>query len=230
MGLDLVYAKGSHYTRVENWNPIIPGTSNQHVDPTMGNDLVFADNGRTDYRAVYLTMAKRYSHGWSLDVSYTLSRSKADVESEQTSAWSYDDDAWERQFGYTNNDARHRLIVSALADLPLGFQLAGLLSYNSATPWNAVYRTDENRDSLRGDYVDEYRNSRRGFPATSVNMRLSKYISFGRFQVQLLAEVFNLFNKANFGGIYPYFGTANFGIPTAASAPRRAQLGARFDF
>lgn len=230
LGVDFVYAKGSNYTRVENWNPIIPGTSNQHVDPTKGNDLVFVDNGRTEYKAMYLTLTKRYSHGWSLDVAYTLSQSKADVESEQTTAWSYDEDAWERQFGFTNNDATHRLTVSAIFDLPLGFQIGGLFSYRSPTPWNAVYPYDLNLDSLRYDYVDEYRNSRRGFHNNNLNLRISKYINISRVSLQLFVEAYNAFNTVNYGGIWPYYGTEQFGEPTAAYSPRQIQLGARIDF
>lgn len=230
VGLDLVYTKGSHFTRVENWNPIIPGTRNKHVDPTKGNLLTFADNGRSEYKAMYLTFAKRFSHGWSLDVAYTLSQSKADVESEQTSAWSYDDDAWDRQFGLTSNDATHRLAITGIVDLPLGFQLAGIFSYHSAFPWNAVYSADKNLDSLRNDYVDEHRNSQRGFAYSNLNLRISKYISIKRFRFQILAEAFNVFNTANFGGIYPYFGTAMYGVPLAAYDPRQIQLGARIDF
>ena len=230
VGLDFVYAKGSHFTRLENYNPIIPGTRFVHVDPTKGNDMVFADRGRSQYKAMYLMVTKRHSNGWSLDVAYTLSQSKADVESEQTDAWSYDADAWERQFGLTNNNATHRLTASAIVDLPWGFQLAGLFNFNSATPWNAAYASDVNQDSLSGDYVDQFRNSRRGFAYNNLNLRLSKYISIGRFRFQVLAEAYNVFNKANFGGIYPYFGTELFGTPLAAYDPRKIQLGARIDF
>ncbi len=230
VGLDLVYAKGSHFTRLENWNPVIPGTKNKRVDPTRGNAYTFADNGRSEYKAMYVTVTKRYADGWSLDVAYTLSESKADVESEQTQPWSYDADAWDRQYSYASNDARHRLTISGIVDLPWGFQLAGLFSYHSAFPWNAVYAQDKNLDSLKNDYVDQYRNSRRGFAYNNINLRLSKSFTIDRFRLQILAEAFNLFNTVNYYGIYPYFGTADFGIPIAADSPRQFQLGARIDF
>jgi hypothetical protein len=230
LGIDLIWTKGSKFTRLENFNPVIPGTSTVRKDPTKGNQFTFTDNGRSDYQAVYFTLTKRLSRGWALDLSYTLSQSKADVESEQTSAWSYDDNAWDRQYSYTNNDARHMLAVSWIANLPLGFQLSGLFAYNSKTPWNAVYATDMNKDSLRNDYVDEHRNSRRGFDAYSLNLRISKYITIGRFRFQILGEAYNVTNRVNFGGIYTYYGTANFGKPLAAGSPRRIQLGARIDF
>jgi hypothetical protein len=218
------------FTRLENFNPVIPGTKNKRKDPSKGNQWTFTDNGRSEYQAAYVTLTKRLSHGWALDVAYTLSTSKADVETEQTSPWSYDDNAWDRQFGYTNNDARHRLAVSWIANLPWGFQLSGLFSYNSKTPWTAVYAADMNLDSLRNDYVDWNRNSRRGFDGYALNARVSKYITVSRFTFQLFGEIYNLTNRVNFGGIYAYSGTANFGKPLAAGSPRRIQLGARIDF
>jgi hypothetical protein len=230
LGVDLIWTKGTKFTRLENFNPVIPGTRNIRKDPTKGNQYFFTDNGSSDYQAVYFTLTKRLSRGWAFDLSYTLSQSKADVETEQTSPWSYDENAWDRQFGYTNNDARHRLAVSWIANLPLGFQFTGLCAYNSKTPWNAVYAADMNLDSLRNDYVDWNRNSRRGFYAYSINLRISKYITLGRFRFQVFGEAYNVTNRVNFGGIYPYSGTANFGKPIAAGSPRQIQLGARIDF
>jgi len=230
LGLDLVWTKGYRFTRLENFNPIIPGTGNKRKDPTKGNQWKFTDNGRSDFKGLYLTLTKRFSHGWGLDVAYTLSQSKADVETEQTSPWSYDDDAWERQYGPTNFDARHRLAISGIFNLPLGFQLSGLFYYQSKLPWNAVYPYDKNLDSLSNDYVDEHRNSRRGFDNYYLNLRLSKEFRFSRFRLQIFAEGYNVTNKVNFTTIYNRYGQPDFGKPIAAGSPRQIQFGARFDF
>lgn len=230
LGADLVWTKGSRFTRLENLNPIIPGTQNQRKDPTKGNQWVFTDNGRSDYKALYLTVTKRFSHGWGFDVAYTLSQSKADVETEQTSPWSYDEDAWERQYGPTNNDARHRLAVVGIVNLPFGFQLSGLFYFQSKLPWNAVYPYDKNLDGLSNDYVDQYRNSRRGFDNYYLNVRLSKEFRFDRFRLQVFAEGYNVTNRVNFTAIYNRYGQPDFGNPIAAGSPRQIQFGARFDF
>jgi len=230
MGLDFVWTKGSCFTRLENFNPIIPGTSTKRKDPTKGNQWTFTDNGRSDYKGMYLTIAKRFSHGWAIDVSYTLSQSKSDVELEQTSAWSYDPDAWDRAYGPTDRDARHRLAASGIVNLPFGFQLSGLFYYRSKTPWNAVYPYDLNKDSLSYDYVDKNRNSRRGFDEYYLNLRISKYITIDRFRFQIFAEGYNITNKVNFTTIYNRYGMTNFGNPIAAGTPRQLQFGARLDF
>ena len=231
LGVDLVWSKGQNFSRLENDNPIIPGTGVLRPDMTKGDIFVFRMAGQTDYRALYFTLFKRYSHGWSLDVAYTFSNSKADVEDEQTGPYSYEPDAWERMYGPTDFDARHRLAVVGIVDLPLGFQLSGTAYYRSAIPWTAFYLTDVNLDSLNSDMEPgKNRNAERGFDMFSLNLRLSKYFTFDRFRFQIFGEVYNLTNKTNFGSVYDRIGTPDFGNPLAAGAPRQVQLGARFDF
>ena len=231
LGVDLVWSKGHNFSRIENDNPIIPNSGYNRPDNTKGDIFVFRMAGKSDYKAVYFTVAKRYSHGWSLDVSYTLSDSKADVESEQTQQFSYDPDGWARMYGPTNVDARHRLAVMGIVDLPWGFQLSGLAYYRSALPWTPFYKADVNQDTLPSDMEPgKNRNSRRGFDAFFLNLRLSKYFNIERFRLQVFAELYNLTNKNNFGDIYNIIDQPLFGDPLAAGDPRRVQLGARFDF
>jgi len=239
LGVDLVWAKGYDFSRIENDNPIIPYSGYNRPDNTKGDIFVFRMAGKSDYKAVYFTVAKRYSHGWSLDVSYTLSDSKADVETEQTQQFSYDADGWARMYGPSDLDARHRLAVMGIVDLPWGFQLSGLAYYRSALPWTPFYKADVNQDSLRTDMEPgKNRNSERGFDAFFLNLRLSKYFSIERFRFQLFVEFYNLTNKTSFangsstlgGGIYSVIDQPGFGNPLAAGDPRRVQLGARFDF
>ncbi|MBA7681807.1 hypothetical protein ES703_90147 [subsurface metagenome] len=143
---------------------------------------------------------------------------------------SYDADGWEKQFGPTNRDARHRLAMNAIFDLPFGFQMSGIFYYRSATPYTAFEGTDVNEDGLISDYVDEYRNSRRGFGQSYLNTRLSKFINIDRMRFQFFAEMFNFFNKANFYNVEDDIRQANFGQPLSAGDPRLIQFGVRLDF
>jgi hypothetical protein len=52
----------------------------------------------------------------------------------------------------------------------------------------------------------------------------------GASQLQFRAEVFNVFNTANFDNPNATFGTANFGRITSAQPMRQIQLGARLTF
>jgi hypothetical protein len=231
LGFDLVWSKGMDFSRIENDNPIIPNSGYTRPDPTQGDVFVFRMAGKSDYKGLYVTLAKRYSHGWSLDISYTLSKSMSDVESEQTQQFSYDPDGWARMYGPGDFDARHRLAVMGIVDLPLGFQLSGLAYYRSALPWTPFYADDVNEDTLTSDMEPgKNRNSRRGFDALYLNVRLSKYFTIDRFRFQIFGEMYNISNRANFGDIYNIIDQAAFGNPLAAGDPRRIQLGARFDF
>jgi len=230
IGFDLVWSRGQKFSRSENDNAISPGTGYLRPDMTKADVIVWRMNGKSDYKALYVTLSKRYSHGWSLDVAYTLARSWADVESEQTSPYDNEPDNWERMYGPNSRDATHRLAVMGIVDLPLDFQLSGLAYYRSKTPWTAFYQEDINLDGTTTDMVDEHRNTRRGFDSFYLNLRLSKYVNIGQFRLQLFAESFNVMNRANFESPYDIYGNPDFGKPLEASAPRLFQLGARIDF
>jgi hypothetical protein len=230
IGFDLVWARGHKFSRSENDNAIIPGTGYLRPDMTKADVIVWRMNGKSDYKGLYVTLSKRYSHGWSMDISYTLSRSWADVESEQTGPYDNEPDNWERMYGPNSFDATHRLAVLGMVDLPLGFQLSGLAYYRSKTPWSAFYVKDVNLDGSTTDMVDDHRNARRGFDMFYLNVRLSKYINIGQFRLQLFAESFNVTNRTNFDNSYSRYGTPNFGNPLEAGASRQFQFGARIDF
>jgi len=230
LGADLVWSRGFNFTRFENANGIIPGTAVLRPDMSIGDDNVITGKGKSDYKALYLTLSKRYSHGWSLDISYTLGRSWSDVETEQTGQLDNEDDIWERMYGPNNADATHRIAVTGIVDLPWDFQVSGLAYYRSAVPFTAYYANDINLDGTTTDMVDDYRNARRGYDQLYINMRLSKYFTIDRFRIQLFGELYNITNRNNFLEVHNVYDTPNFGNPISAGDPRRIQLGARIDF
>jgi hypothetical protein len=65
----------------------------------------------------------------------------------------------------------------------------------------------------------------------TTDLSLAKTVPFGSSaRVQLRAEIFNLFDTANFFNPNGVWGTANFGRITQAFPMRQIQLGARFLF
>ena len=79
------------------------------------------------------------------------------------------------------------------------------------------------------------RNALRGLPIYKVDMRVSKTIGRpGALQVTMLGEVFNLFNRKNYGSYTTQLDSVNFGLPVASSGnafvPRSGQLGFRVEF
>ena len=80
------------------------------------------------------------------------------------------------------------------------------------------------------------RNALRGLPLHKVDMRVSKTHQARRQRAAstLLGEVFNVFNRKNFGSYTTQLDSASFGQPVATSGnayvPRSGQLGFRFEF
>ena len=226
---DFIWSRGHHLLRMENENPVIVGTKTQRQDPTKGDEWVITDGGRSDYKGFLFSLTKRHARGWSLDVSYTLSWSKSDTDFLST-IQNYEADGWERQFGYAGHDARHKFTAAGVFDLPLKFQLSGIIFYQSKAPWTAYYGYDENLDGLNSDYLDYNRNSRRGFDLFYINARISKFIDIKRLRLQLFGEAYNVFNRANFYSVLGNELSPDFGNPTQAHDPRLIQLGVRVDF
>ncbi len=143
--------------------------------------------------------------------------------------------------GPLNSDARHRITLSGVYQGPWGINAAGMYRYRSATPYTVFTTSDPNHDGfivdlLPGDHV----NSKRGDSFSQFDLRLSKEFNFGsRLGLELIAEMFNVFNEENPAGRRILF-DAN-GNPIGSEATTYAgdplqgenqiiQLGARIKF
>jgi hypothetical protein len=231
LSADFVISKGVHEYWFVNKNPILLGTGSVRADPTMGNWYNMEAGGHSNYSALYLVLKKRYSHGFGLEVSYTLSKSKADVESGDWNTASNDYDR-SLDYGPINDDARHRLSLTGVVDLPLGFQLSTIFYYRSALPYSITLGYDANGDGIWSDYPGTaHRNSGRGPDYYSLDARVSKFVNLGdRFSVQIFAEMFNLTNRVNYYNPDGDMGSSNFGKYSSAMDPRLIQFGVRFNF
>jgi hypothetical protein len=150
--------------------------------------------------------------------------------------------------GLSDNDQRHRLVISGSFQTPEGkadglqkalhgFQLSYIFTYASRLPFNILLGSDRNFDTNNNDRpVGVGRNTGRGFDFASLDMRLSRRFQITeRVGLDVLAEGFNLFNRANFGVPNNTFGSgatplATFGQPTAAFDPRQFQFGLKVSF
>jgi hypothetical protein len=79
------------------------------------------------------------------------------------------------------------------------------------------------------------RDALRGLPLKKIDMRVTKRIKLmNNVNVELLGEVFNVFNWKNYGSYTTQITSANFGQPVADSGnsyvPREGQLGVRVEF
>jgi hypothetical protein len=100
---------------------------------------------RSRYDGMNISYRQRMTKHVSVNANYTLSRAMGwSVESggpDATSSFrNYPHDPlniWDpRDFGPTDNDERHHISLSGIIQLPFGFQVAPIISYGSARPYD----------------------------------------------------------------------------------------------
>jgi hypothetical protein len=192
------------------------------------NDTTFRvalSRGRSEYHALITAVRRRMSRRVDLNASYTLATATSDVGS------AYDEIAQnliqdvtqpfaDLQNGpSTRTDARHRVTMSAIVQLPWQLQVAPIVFYRSALPVHSIEGLDLNHDGNRNDKTTlAYRytgltgttatfeeagpcktvNCSRRAPFSQVNVRISRVFGLpGSARIEAIAEVFNLFNAVN---------------------------------
>jgi hypothetical protein len=108
--------------------------------------------------------------------------------------------------------------------------MAALVSAQSALPYN-ITTGARNADGylvVRPDGVG--RNSARGDDFWQTDVRLAKTVRFGRRQLEVLAEAFNVLNQRNWIAYSGDMNSMSFGKPLGPTDPRQVQLGIRLDF
>lgn len=163
--------------------PVLPRcTAAQATNPSVlcsnGPISVIQSSGREQYKALLMKLDKRFSNRYQFTASYALSSLTGFFTGEDIT------DPF-RFHGQLGADARHRLTVSAVVDLPYGFQTSLIAVYASRAPFNArvADTIDLNGDGTTGDTLP-------GLQINSLN-RSTRKADF----IQLV----NAFN-ANFAG------------------------------
>jgi hypothetical protein len=202
--------------------------------------------GRSDYHGLQTSFTKRLSNHWQGSLTYTLS-----------GLWTQDppplsgftevtfpvalDLGGERSLG--EFDQRHRLVFNGIWQVAHGFQVSGVYFYGSGLRTQVLCGCDARGlgistiDRLRDDGTGTIipREGFVGQPIHRVDMRLQQRvpISGGR-SIDGFLEVFNLFNRANYGSYDTIETSPTFGHPLSSAnlsyAPRTLQLGFRVTF
>ncbi|HEX3185993.1 MAG TPA: TonB-dependent receptor [Pyrinomonadaceae bacterium] len=217
-------------------------------DPNWGNISRFESSGNSSYDGLVVSVNQRATRWSSLRVSYTFSKTIDDAGnfffSTPQDNFNVRDDR-----GLSDNDQRHRLVISGSLEVPehtkptglqqvlCGFQLGYIFTYASRLPFNVLLGSDRNLDTNNNDRpIGVGRNTGRGFDYASLDLRLSRRFRLTeRVDLQLLAEGFNVLNRSNFGVPNNTFGSGinplpSFGQPTQAFDPRQFQFGMRVSF
>ena len=227
LDVDYIGSRGYNFLfPVNDINPIDQATGSRPL-PQYNEVYEARTDGKSYYNALQIVFRKRYSHDNQFRASYTLSKAENDFDDPFFSGPGF-------MRGPAMWDERHRFVFSGQVLLPLGIQLSGIISLASGRPYNIYTGNDDN---LNGDLTDDYqpgkgRNSERAKGYANVDLRITKILEFGKYNVELIAECFNLFNRVNYQPD-SYIGnpnSPNYTEPSIALAPRQLQLGARISF
>ena len=229
--------------------PVSAGIPNLgRPDPNWGNISRYESSGDSYYNGLIVSLNKRPTRWAGLRASYTLSKTTDDAGNFFFST-PQDNFNIRGEMGLSDNDQRHRLVVSGTLSAPLeatkegwrralkDFELSYIFTYASRLPFNILLGSDRNLDTNNNDRPSGVgRNTGRGFDYASLDMRVSRRIRLNeRVSVDVLAEGFNLFNRANYGVPNNTFGPGTiplpaYGQPTLAFDPRQFQFGLRINF
>jgi hypothetical protein len=246
--MDYTHVLGTHGERVLNANPVInTATGERSMDAAFAAANIcapslagpecgagrfahiyeYSTNNRSLYDGLNFQLKKRMSKHVQFQTSYVLSWSRswggfpvnAYLGSPQavTIAQQFQPNEW----GRTNNDERHRVVVSGVFNLPGGFELAPLFQAASARPYSYLAGADIDGDGraiidrvCAGSVVGLapivtpgctmlQPNTLSGKPLVQMDLRTGKTVKIReRATMQLTVELFDLFNRANFCNDY----------------------------
>lgn len=190
-----------------------------------GNAIAAFNTRQTKYDAILLSVDKPYSKssGWGGGLAYTgVLRSK-----ERGFSFNFDyPNIGDQPFVPNAGNEKHRAVLNGIVDLPLDFRASGLVTYGSGAPFFVI---DANRAPPPQGFQPG--TIRLGFFENvphflQVDLRLQNIFRlFGGKEVILSGEVFNLLNRANFGGADGFIccgGNPNFGKPNSLAGPPRS--------
>jgi hypothetical protein len=199
---------------------------------------------RLNYHALQTAFTRRFSNNWQASGTYTLSvvRDLNPVYSGLDPVTFPVASDLGGDYGLARGDQRHRATFNGIWQLPYAFQLSGLYFYGSGERFSTFWGTDlrqmgmnygERR--LRPDGTIIPRNNLVGKSLHRVDVRLQRRFPLGRGSaIDGIVEVFNVFNRANYGSYVLDEAARNYGQPVsnlnAAFLPRFVQLGFRFAF
>jgi hypothetical protein len=248
-----LYTRGLHLILSRNINvprfPVSAGVPNQgRPNPNFGNISRYESSGDSYYHGLLVSLNRRFKRWIGGRVSYTLSRA-LDNTGNAFFFTPQDNFNLRGERGRSDNDQRHVLAVSGTLAAPetgrdgmwrriiAGFQLSPIFRYGSALPFNIVRGDDLNFDGNTNDRPPGVgRNTGEGFDFASFDVRLSRHIRLAEHaRLEIIAEAFNLFNRANFQLPNGTIGTGatpspRFGQPNGAADPRQIQFGLRLSF
>jgi hypothetical protein len=230
------------------------------ADSNFGFVLYATPSGWSIYNAGTLGLRKDFGHHYSLLANYTYGKSFDVATENQLQDEPQDYLAPQLDRAVSDNDVRHRLVLTAIADSPAtwiaplrNFEFSMLNTLQGPQYYSVLAGSDINGDGFPfNDRVGNIgRNTYAGASYYDTDVRLQRlFNATERLKVNVSGEVLNLLNRVNvqdvdqvygageFAGPIPqHFGDGvtspanpTFGTPTFAGAARQFQLSLKLKF
>jgi hypothetical protein len=203
------------------------GLDASRPDPRWLTLTNYATIGDRWHKALLLSVKKRFSSKYQMQVSYTLAKTEDTAADAFNPPQSYFHPEREKALAF--EDQRHRLVVSGSWQLPWSIQVGGIITYSNGRPFEILMGTDWNGNGNasqdRPNSIPTAQNVDQGTADTrpynpqgprlfgadgalgrnagvgpnffTVDLRVSRFIRFGNRSVEVLAEFFNLSNRVN---------------------------------
>ena len=248
-----LFSRGAHITRNHDTNPFkasgpvsplsgIPtfirfpgaGQTTDFRNPFRLQDNNYESTASSFYHAGTIQVVKRFSHNFSINTNYTLSKTIDEVTDFNSDFSAQNPLDLRADRALSAFDQRHRFVFSGVFSSPFGgdsvqghifsgWTLSPIFIAGSGRPFNVLLGIDANGDGVSTrdrpclrTAVDAPcnpgsnlgRNTGRGEPYYNVDLRLARRFRFGESKaLEFTAEAFNLFNHTNFIGINNIVGT-----------------------
>jgi hypothetical protein len=212
----------SQVTYVLDGQPVgtFPLYRGSRPDGNVGRILTLVPSATSDYHALVLQAHKRFSNGLLYNLNYTLAKS-TDTGQNSTTFFAFSPSVYDSldptlgMEGPSDTDRRHRFVGSFYyrPELLRGFGVSGIVTLESGLPINetisgslsaAVGSTvSSSTNGSGGSNIAPWlgRNTRRQDGRKTVDLRASHQFDLGgERKVELLWEVFNVFNWINYTG------------------------------
>lgn len=253
-----LFVRGVKLPRTRNIN-LLPGGpvfGPERADPRFDNIYQVEDSASSTYHGASFSLNRRMSNELQFSASYTLSKTFDDASDFDEQPQDPFNLRADRALSLQNQ--QHRLVFNALWELPIGdeepgkpaqdnwitrifghIEVAPILTVESGRPVNPLTGLDSTRSGafpLSARPLGFGRNSLNSPLLMNLDFRVLKYFPVGKTaRLDLVADAFNLFNRANVTRINPVFGVAalpqpGFLQPLAGAGARQLQFSLDFEF
>lgn len=254
--LDFVYAKGAHFLTVRDVNAFVPDPANpgstRRVDTRYSSIIRYDDSGESKYRAGTVGMQWQLRDTVALNFSYTYSKSEdnyTDWVTDFEPVNTFDPNA-SANWGPSNQDQRNRFLANAVLSSKnwqnaffRNWTLSFIGRFESGRPYTILTGVDDDYGNGLGNGdggasasdrpVGVGRNSETLPSNSNMDMRLARKFPIGKKGgVELMLDVFNVFNHYSQTNIQNVIAAPGYGTPVTTSADhnREMQVGVRFSW